>query len=350
MTGRRITIALDAMGGDHGVREAIAGAARLSLEDTDIHVLCVGDVSLMDAELATVRHDPSRLTLVSAGSCIPMDCKPREALDAHPDASILVAAALVKDGSADALVSAGHTGATVLAAARTFKRLPGIRRAALASVYPTAQRHGPHQDPFALMLDVGATVSASAEDLVGFAVMGSAYSAIVSGIAKPSVALLSNGTEATKGTPAIVEAHARLRAGPLNFVGNIEGLDLPKGSADVVVCDGFLGNVVLKMLEGVGEVLSSVAAQASARSLQWRIGLSMLANGLEQLQELTDFKVYGGAPMLGLDRVVIKAHGRSEARAIRNALKVAAKAVRGDLIGRIEEGVRAMRLDTEGDT
>jgi glycerol-3-phosphate acyltransferase PlsX len=192
------------------------------------------------------------------------------------------------------------------------------------------------------MLDVGATLEATADDLVGFAVMGVAYSSIVSEIPSPRVALLSNGTEANKGTSAIVEAHARLARGPLDFVGNVEGLDIPRGTVDVIVCDGFLGNVVLKMLEGVSEVFRDVAKQASGRKLQWRMGLAMLGGGLRQLRRMTDWKVYGGAPLLGVDRVVIKAHGRSEARAVRNALKVAAKAVGGDLTGRIREGVAAM--------
>ncbi|MCB9663499.1 MAG: phosphate acyltransferase PlsX [Alphaproteobacteria bacterium] len=333
------------MGGDHGVTEAMRGAARLSLEDSDIHVLCVGDVAAMDAVLGETQHDPSRLTLVRSGGAVPMEARPRTALAELPSCSVLTAARVVEDGGADALVSAGNTGATVLSAAETFSILPGIRRAALASVYPTAQPHGPKGDPFALMLDVGATLHATAEDLVGFALMGTAYSSVVSEIASPRVALLSNGAEASKGTAAIVDAHGRLLDGPLHFSGNVEGLDIPKGSVDVIVCDGFLGNVVLKMLEGMGDVLSSLAAEASARRLQWRIGLSMLSGGLREIQRLTDWKMYGGAPLLGFDRVVIKAHGRSEAGAIRNAIKVAAKTVRGDLLGRIEDGVSALRLD-----
>ena len=177
------------------------------------------------------------------------------------------------------------------------------------------------------------------------AVMGSAYSSIVSSIAEPRVALLSNGHEAAKGTASIVEAHQRLVQGPLNFAGNVEGLDIPQGTVDVVVCDGFLGNVVLKMLEGVSEVLVDVARKASGRRWQWKMGLAMLGGGIREIRRMTDWKSYGGAPLLGLDQVVIKAHGRSEKRAdSRNALKVAAKAVRGDLIGQIRTGVQALGL------
>jgi len=334
-----VTVALDAMGGDHGVAATVAGAAKLSTEDVPIRVMLVGDTREITSRLDGVRYDPRRITVVHASGTIAADADPRRALNETPDASVLRAARLVKDGDAQALVSAGNTGATILAAAEYFERLPGIRRAALAAVYPTEKRHGPHRDPFALMLDVGATLEATADDLIGFATMGAAYSSIVSHIDQPRVALLSNGHEPLKGTKAIVEAHRRLLESPLNFVGNVEGLEIPRGTVDVVVCDGFLGNVVLKMLEGVGDVVASLANEASSRKLQWRIGLSMIGGGLKELRRMTDWKSYGGAPLLGLDHVTIKAHGRSEDRAIRNAVKVAAKAVRGDLIGRIRRGM-----------
>lgn len=342
MGSRVVTVALDAMGGDNGLDATVDGAAMLSREETDIHVLLVGDPDAIGERLERVSYDPARLSLVGAEGSVGMDEDPRRALESKPRCSVLVAARLVREGHARALVSAGNTGATVLASAQTFERLPGVRRAALAAVYPTEQRHGPRQDPFALMLDVGATLSASSEDLAAFAVMGSAYSAIVSEIAAPRVALLSNGTEPNKGTPAIVDAHARLARMPVNFVGNVEGIDIPRGTVDVIVCDGFLGNVVLKMLEGVSEVVRDIARQASGKRLQWRMGLAMLGGGLRELKRLTDWKAYGGAPLLGLDQVVIKAHGRSESRAVRNAVKVAAKAARGDLVGRIRAGTASL--------
>jgi glycerol-3-phosphate acyltransferase PlsX len=154
------------------------------------------------------------------------------------------------------------------------------------------------------------------------------------------VALLSNGTETTKGTEAIIEAHRWLAASDLVvFAGNVEGLDIPRGTVDVVVCEGFVGNVVLKMLEGVGEVVADLAKDAYARRFLWRLGLTMLSSGVRQLRTMTDWKQYGGAPLLGLDGVVVKAHGRSNPRAVRNALKVATKAVRGDLTGKIASGL-----------
>jgi glycerol-3-phosphate acyltransferase PlsX len=337
-----VTVALDAMGGDNGLDATVEGAAMLSREDTDIRVLLVGDVAAISERLERRPYDPSRLALVHSGRAVRMDEDPREALDAAPDCSIAVAAGLVREGEADALVSAGHTGATILASARAFDRLPGVKRAALAAVYPTEQRHGPRGDPFALMLDVGATLHATSEELAAFGVMGAAYSRIVSEIAAPRVALLSNGSEPNKGTPEIVAAHGLLRELPVNFVGNVEGLDIPRGSVDVIVCDGFLGNVVLKMLEGVSDVFRDIARQASGKRLQWKMGLAMLGGGLRELGRMTDWKAYGGAPLLGLDHVVIKAHGPSESRALRNAIKVAAKAVRGDLIGQIRAGTASL--------
>lgn len=337
-----VRVAVDAMGGDNGLVAVVEGVAALSREDRPVQVLLVGDQAQISAALAQHRYDPSWIQVVHAEGAVAMQDDAREALERQPDNSVLTAARLVKQGEADALVSAGHTGATILASSQLFERLPGVRRAALAAVYPTEQRHGPRQDPFALMLDVGATLTATAEDLVGFAVMGAAYARIISDNDAPRVALLSNGAEPNRGTPAIVEAHQILRGSSvLNFAGNVEGLDIPRGTVDVVVCEGFLGNVVLKMLEGVSEVVADLARDAYARKFLWKLGLTMLSQGIRQLRSMTDWKQYGGAPVLGFDHVVIKAHGRSNARAIRNAVKVAAKAVDRDLAGQIRRGMGA---------
>lgn len=335
-----VRVALDAMGGDRGVQEVVEGAAALSREERPVQVLLVGELDAIRPALEEHRYDPRWLQVVPASGSIGMADKPREALNRMPNCSISVAARLVRDGEADALVSAGHTGAMILAASDHFERLPGIRRTALAAVYPTEQRHGPRGDPFALMLDVGATLNATAEDLVSFAVMGSAYAKIISDNPDPRVALLSNGTEPNKGTASIVEAHRILSTmSTVNFAGNVEGLDIPRGTVDVIVCEGFLGNVVLKMLEGVSEVVADLARDAYARKFLWRLGLTMLSQGIRQLRSMTDWKQYGGAPVLGFDRVVIKAHGRSNARAIRNAVKVAAKAVDRGLADQIRDGL-----------
>jgi glycerol-3-phosphate acyltransferase PlsX len=334
-----IRLALDAMGADAGPGPVVEGAAQLTTEGRDVRIALVGDGRAIEAELARHQHDADRIDVVHAPHFVAMTDKPSEALERHPDCSVLQAAELVAKGKADVLVSPGNTGAVILAASRAFKRLPGVRRVGLAAVYPTIEKHGPHDDPFALMLDVGATLSCSADDLVAFAVMGSAYSRIISDIARPRVALLSNGSEASKGTPAIVEAHRRLaQMGEVEFVGNVEGLDIPRGSVDVVVCEGFIGNIVLKMLEGVSEVAKDLARSAYDKRLRYKLALGMMSTGIKKIRALTDWKQYGGAPIVGFDHLVIKAHGRSNARAVRNALKVAAKTVERDLATQIQRG------------
>ena len=334
-------VVVDAMGGDDGLAAVAEGVSRLTMEEHDIQVVLVGDADEITHALGDHAHDPSKLMVVHSGPAVSMSESPKEALESMPNASILVAMEILARGDADALVSAGHTGATILAASKHLGKLPGIRRAALAAVFPTEQRHGPKEDPFALILDVGATLNASADDLVNFAIMGSAYANIISDHPTPRVALLSNGTEANKGTEAIKTAHQVLAKHPsIAFAGNVEGLDIPRGTVDVIVCEGFLGNVVLKMLEGVTEVVTDLAKDAYARKFLWRLGLTMLSQGLRQLRVMTDWKQYGGAPLLGFDKVVIKAHGRSNPRAIRNAIKVAAKAVDRDLAGQIRQGLQ----------
>lgn len=334
---RSVAIAFDVMGADQGVAEVVRGAVQLTLESEGVHAVLVGDRAEIDQALATMRHNAERVAVHHASDFVSMVDKPGAKLEASPDCSVLVAAQLVRDGEADALVSAGNTGAGVLACAKCFSLIPGVRRAALATVYPTATAHGQKNDPFSLILDVGATVDATADDLVAFAVMGSAYARIISKNADPSVALLSNGTEAQKGPPRVVEAHQRLAAMKgMRFIGNVEGIDIPKGTADVIVCDGFVGNVALKMLEGVSETVVELAKYAYKEKLLWRAGLAMLSSGIDRIKEITDWEQYGGAPILGFNRLFIKAHGRSKSRAITNAGKVAAKAVRSDLAQAIE--------------
>lgn len=333
-------IAVDAMGGDFAPDKIVKGAAWVSL-DTDIEVVLVGDQDRITRRLQELKHNPERISVHHAPDVIGMDEHPREAIHRKPHASILVAADLVAKGKADALVSAGNTGASILACARTFNKMPGISRAALAAVYPTEIRRGEKDDPFSLILDVGATVTVTGQDLVNFAIMGSAYAARISKNPRPRVALLSNGTEETKGDEAIIQAHSALKKHPLlNFIGNIEGIDIPKGTADVVICDGFSGNIVLKMLEGVSETVMRLAQYAFKARLLWMLGLFMLRGAISQLKDVTDWEQYGGAPVLGFDHLFIKAHGRSRARATANAIKVAAKAVRGGLIQEMSTAIR----------
>jgi glycerol-3-phosphate acyltransferase PlsX len=241
------------------------------------------------------------------------------------------------------MVSAGNTGACVLACAKHFKMLRGIRRTALASVFPR-KIDDPGQDPLALLLDVGATIRCEAEDLVQFGIMGAAYAKRISKVPRPRVGLVNMGTEAHKGGEVLAQAYERLTRIPeLNFVGNLEGSDLTKGKADVIVCEGLLGNVILKLLEGISDLAVALASQAYHEKLRYRLGLAMLSSGIRQIRDLTDYEAYGGSPILGFENIFIKAHGRSTARAISNAVKVAAKAARDAVPREIAEILSAAR-------
>jgi phosphate acyltransferase len=336
------TLALDVQGGDAAPEVPLSAAAHYSTRPGCPRLVLVGDQDVILRGLAAREHDPSLIEIVHAPAAVPMDAEPRAALDAMPEASILVAARLVRDGGADALVSAGNTGAVVLACARTFQRLPGVSRCALGAVFPTETRRGEKEDPFSLILDAGLTLEVSADDLVCFAIMGAAYAQRISRNPSPRVALLSNGTEPGKGLDAIVEAHARLQAlheRGLHFIGNVEGLDIPRGTADVIVTGGFVGNIVLKMLEGVAETVQHLLRYAFDQSLANKAALALLSPTLRELKKTTDWEQYGGAPILGFDRLCIKAHGRSSPRAIKNALKVADRAVETRLVEAIRAGL-----------
>ncbi len=338
-----VTVAVDAMGSDRGPEVTVAGAASVSRSPGAPEIVLVGDEAILRRLLLVHDHDRSKIRIVHAAHAVAQDDKARAALDAMPNCSILKAAQLVEQGGADVLVSAGNTGAVTLACARTFERLPNVGRCALGAVYPTERRRGPKDDPFSLILDAGLTLEVSADDLVAFALMGSAYAARISRNEHPRVALLSNGSEDGKGTRAVVEANRRLReVGLIDFIGNIEGMDIHKGTADVVVTAGFTGNIVLKMLEGVAETVMRLGRYAGDKSLRYKAGLGLLMPAVKKLRKATDWEQYGGAPILGFDHLCIKAHGRSTDRAIRNAIKVATRAARTELVRSIRASLEAL--------
>jgi glycerol-3-phosphate acyltransferase PlsX len=336
------TIAVDAMGGDLAPDEVVKGIAEVSLS-TDIECLVVGDERRIQAVLEGVSYNPEHIAILHCADAIGMAEDPRESVRTRHEASLLVAVRAAAEGRADAVVSAGNTGACVLACARYFRLLRGIRRAALASVYPRRTEY-PGQDRLALLIDAGATVRCEADELVQFALMGHAYARRISKVANPRVGLLNMGSEPTKGGEILVEVRRRLHELPqLNFVGNVEGNELVGGRADVIVCEGLLGNVALKIIEGVSEIFHDLAAHAGEHKLAWRLGLRLLSQEIERLRELTDYTQYGGAPILGFDRLFLKCHGRSNARAIANAVKVGAKAVRDRVPAEIADALSTFR-------
>ncbi len=331
-------IAVDAMGGDHAPDEIVRGVADVSL-GTDIDCLLVGHEGRIQSVLEEVPYNPERIAVLHARDTIATDEEATEAVRAHRDSSLVVALRAVAQGRADAIVSAGNAAACLVAAGDHFRLLPGVRRAALACVHPRLTEH-PGQDPLALLLDVGATVRCDAEELVSFAVMGGAYARRISKVPNPKVGLLNMGAEVTAGGPVLAEAHRRLRALPsVDFVGNVEGHDLVGGRVDVVVSEGYAGNVALKVLNGVSEVLVDVAQATAEQKLVWRLGLRLLSRGIERVGALTDFRRYGGAPILGFDRLVLVCHARARGHAIANAVKVAAKAVRDRVPAEIADAV-----------
>jgi len=336
-------IALDAMGGDHAPGEIIRGAIRAAETYNDIEITLIGDQKSIENELVK-SNTTIPFEIIHTDEWIGMDEDPKTAVKTKEKASINIGAEMVNSNLVDGLVSAGNTGATILAAAKHIPVIDGIERTALATVYPTA-KFEKSMSGFALMLDVGATLKCTAKQLVHFAFMGNFYLSDVLGIEKPRIGLLNIGEEESKGGDVLKNTYQLLRkAEELNFIGNIEGKDIPKGIADVVVTEGFIGNVVLKMLEGVAEVVKETGKYAFKKKITWKIAMALLSPGIKKLKRRTDYSEYGGAPILGFKKLAIKAHGRSNAKAIANAIRVAAESSKQDLCSRIEESVGRFNL------
>jgi glycerol-3-phosphate acyltransferase PlsX len=311
-----IWIAVDAMGGDFAPRHVVDGALAAA-RHFDLGVALVGTPAAIDAELE--RHDEidrDRVRVVEAPDVIGMGESPAAALRRKPGASIRVAAELVARGEAAALFSAGHTGATVMAAHAAFGMLPGVDRPALAATIPTRGRP-------AVLLDVGAGVESRPHHLLQFAVMGGVYSRLAFGIEAPRVGLLSIGEEATKGNELTREAHRLLKGSTLPFIGNVEARDVYSGQADVIVCDGFTGNVALKISEGLVEVMEGLLSEELSSTITMRVGSMLTRRALRRFRRRVDYSEYGGAPLLGVAGVTIVGHGRSSAKAVRNAIAMA---------------------------
>ena len=328
--GERVRIALDAMGGDNAPTEPIAGAV-FAARDLHIPVSLVGPHDLVARELA--RHESSQLPIdiVDAPETIDMADHPVEAVRRLKGSSMNVAVQLVKSGAAAGFVSAGNTGAVMVSSLFGLGRLSGIERPALATIFPTRKDH-------CLVLDIGANADCRPEHLLQFGHMGERYSRLVLGTTRPRVGLLSNGEEKSKGNKLVQEAHVLLRASDLNFVGNIEGKDIPRGLVDVVVCDGFVGNVMIKLAEGIAEFTFALLREELTSSLLGKVGAILLRPSLRRLKRRIDYQEYGGAPLLGVAGIVIVAHGRSRAVAICHAIRVASRAVESDLLGALNFG------------
>jgi phosphate acyltransferase len=329
-------IVLDAMGSDHAPQVDVDGGVRAARRFGQ-EIILVGREELIRSELAKYNTSGLKLSVVHAEQVIDMGEHPSEAVRNKPNSSMVVGMKLVRDGQADAFVSAGNSGgvlATALVSVGRLERIRGVQRPAISTVLPTAREKS-------LMLDIGANTDCKPDWLAQFALMGSAYAKVL-GVANPRVALLANGEEDSKGNAAVQAAHAMLRQFPpelLNFVGNVEGKDIVQGVVDVIVCDGFVGNVALKTAEGVfAMMLDFIKTEIKAQILTSLGGL-LAKPAFKVVGKRLDYREYGGAPLLGVNGVVIIAHGRSDALAMENAVRVAINAVENKLVEHLRQDV-----------
>jgi glycerol-3-phosphate acyltransferase PlsX len=326
-------IVVDAMGGDHAPAVAVDGAVAAA-RDLGLEIVLVGQQHAVGAELA--RHDTAglSLTLVHASEVIEMDEHPAAAVRAKKDCSMVVGMELVKRREADAFFTAGNSGGALAAALFRIGRIRGIQRPALSTIFPSQTPQG-----YCFLLDIGANADCRPEYLVQFALMGSIYAERVLGVSQPRVAIVSNGEEEGKGNQLVQETVPLLRASGLNFVGNAEGKDIPWGLADVVVTDGFTGNVIIKLAEGVSKLLMDILKEEITSRGVTKVGALLAKPAFDQVRRRLDYREYGGAPLLGVDGVVIVGHGRSDALAIRNGIRMAAQTVENGVLEAIIQGV-----------
>ncbi len=324
-----IRIAVDAMGGDHAPAVIIDGALAAA-RHLDIEVALIGPTAVLRDALS-LHPDASSLpvSIVEAPDVIEMADAPAAALRRKPRASIRVAAELVARREAVALFSAGHTGATVMAAYSAFGMIPGVDRPALATTIPTRERP-------AVLLDAGASVECRPQHLLQFAVMGSVYARLALTVERPRVGLLSIGQEETKGNELTRDAHRLLKASPVNFIGNVEGREIYSGVADVIVCDGFTGNVVLKTSEGLVDAVEALLGDELQGTFSSQVGYLLSRRAFRRFQRRVDYSEFGGAPLLGVAGLAIVGHGRSSAKAVRNAIAMAYRFATSDFIARVE--------------
>jgi len=324
-------IAVDAMGGD-GAPQTIVRGALESVSDSGISVCLVGPQRRLRRELGRFRFLPSGLELVDAPDVVGMNDPAISVLRGKKRSSLNVCAELVREGRATAMVTAGNTGAAWVAAKAALGMIDGVDRPALAAVVPKKEGR-------TLVLDVGANMECKPHQLVQFAVMGSFYAEAVLGVGSPKVGLMSVGEEESKGGPQARERNRVLKAAGINFIGNVEGGDVFNANVDVIVCDGFTGNVVLKVAEGFGEMVVGMLMDEARQSPMYGAGLLMAKGAFRNLRSRVDYSEYGGAPLLGVDGACLIGHGRSSAKAIRNAIHFAASYASSGVIERIGDKI-----------
>jgi phosphate acyltransferase len=335
------TIALDAMGGDHAPRAEVEGAI-LAAREYGARILLVGLEGAVRQEVERHRVGDLQIEIVPATDVVTMTDSPSQAFRRKKDSSLHIAARLVRDGRADALVSAGNTGAVMTVARFVLGTLPSVDRPALAWAFPNMK------EKVSVILDVGANVDSKPEHIEQFAVMGDIYYRSIWGVKRPRIALLSIGEEETKGNELTREAASRLRHGPLNFAGNVEGRDIFRGTVDVIVCDGFIGNIALKLSEGLVEHIGGMLKKAIKSSLTSQLGYALSKRAFDEFRKRTDYSEYGGAPLLGVRGITVIGHGRSNPNAVKNAIRVAGELSRLRVNEKIEQELSAAAVPARG--
>src|SRR6202046_2693007 len=335
------TIALDAMGGDHAPRAEVEGAI-LAARELGVRVLLVGLEAPVRQELNRYKIGKLPIEVVNAADVITMEDLPSHAFRRKKESSLHVAPRLVRYGKAEALVSAGNTGAVMTVARFVIGTLPSVDRPALAWAFPNMK------EKVTVILDVGANVDSKPEHIEQFAVMGDIYYRSIWGVKRPRVALLSIGEEESKGNELTREASGRLKHGSLNFQGNIEGRDIFRGNVDVIVCDGFIGNIALKLSEGLVEHIGGMVKKGIKRSLSSQIGYALSKRAFDDFRKRTDSSETGGAPLLGVRGITIIAHGRSNPNAIKNAIRVASELCRARVNDKIDQELSAAAVAAQG--
>lgn len=325
-------IIVDGMGGDKGYKEVVKGCVDAAKE-LGVNILIVGQESKLIDELSKYEYPHDKIEVLNAEEVISNDEEPALAIRRKKNSSIVVGLKALSEGKGDGFISAGSTGAILAGGLFIVKRIDSIERAALATMYPTIKG-------ISLLIDAGANVDCKPEYLLQFAVMGSIYCEKILGKESPKVGLVNIGTEEGKGNTLVKDAYNLLKESKLNFIGNIEARDIPNGIADVIVCDGFVGNVVLKLTEGMAiSIFSKLKEDINKSSIISKIGALMLKPQLKSFVKLMDYREYGGAPLLGLKKPVIKAHGSSDSLAIKNAIKQVKTFVENDVINLIEADI-----------
>lgn len=336
-----VTIAIDAMGGDHGARITVPASVEYLKKHPADSIVLVGLVQVIEAELRKLNYsDRSRLSVHAASEVVGMDESPQVVLRSKKDSSMRVAINLVKTGEASACVSAGNTGALMATARYVLKTLPGIDRPAIASFLPTVKGQ-------VCMLDLGANVDCTAEHLMQFALMGSTLVSALEHKDRPTVGLLNIGSEDIKGNDTVKQAAELLQASDLNFYGNVEGDDIFKGTTDVVVCDGFVGNVALKTAEGVAKMMGGFLKEGFSSNLLTKMAALVSMPVLNEFKRRLDHRRYNGASFLGLKGIVVKSHGSADSFAFLCAIERAAEEVRGGMLDHISGHVEKWHLASQ---